>query len=247
MPLSKNEIKFIRSLQQKKFRDEESLFVVEGIKLVDELINQSYGQIQDIYCTEEWNGKLDNLLSPILVNQSELERISGLKSPNQVLAVVKKFSPSEIDFSANGITLMLDSINDPGNLGTIIRTADWFGIQQIICSENSVEQYNPKVVQASMGAIFRSRIHYADLRTTLNKFLENDGQIFGAEMSGDDAFQTTFPDGGVLLMGSESHGISSDLQGLYKPITIPKIGASESLNVGMAAGILMAEWAKHKR
>lgn len=241
MSLSKNEIKFVRSIQQKKFRDQEGLFIVEGVKVVQELIQQGNFKIKAIYSThpEEFPE------APVTINKisdSELERISGFKQANKVLALVEIKEAQGINTTENNLILLLDDIKDPGNLGTIIRTADWFGITQIICSPNSVDVYNPKVIQASMGAIFRMNILYRDLIQTVDELKIASYEILGADMTGEDAFTFNYQQKSVLIMGSESHGLSEELKKASTCISIPKTGESESLNVGMAAGIIMAQY-----
>ena len=154
MSLSKNEIKLVKSLQIKKYRESNGVFVVEGVKLLQELLQQKRYKIDTVFFTVEDELTIPPSIKKIAITEKELERISGLKQPNKYLAVVHTNSPSEVQFDQSPI-LLLDDLRDPGNLGTIIRTADWFGVKTIIASENSVDQYNPKVVQSSMGAIFR--------------------------------------------------------------------------------------------
>ena len=161
MSLSKNEIKFVKNLQQKKFRDLEGLFVVEGVKMVNELLEQDKFAVKSVFGTSSED--INHFTEFQHISQAELERISGFKSPNQVLAVAQQSESMDPDMDENNLILLLDDVKDPGNLGTIIRTADWFGITQIICSPNTVDLYNPKVIQASMGAIFRIEIFYQDL------------------------------------------------------------------------------------
>ncbi len=245
MSLSKNDIKFIRSLHLKKFRDQEGLFIVEGVKLLNELLAQDKFEIQDIYCLE--SVELNELKGATihLISNKELERISTLKSPNQVLAVVKQNNSNKIDFEADGARIILNSINDPGNFGTIIRTADWFGVQQIICSSNSVDLYNPKVIQSTMGAIFRVEIIYTDIIPALALFKEKDFELLSAEMVGESIFETDFQAKTVFVMGSESHGVDEAISKVCDKITIPAFGKTESLNVGMATGIILSHYAKN--
>lgn len=242
MSLSKNEIKFIRSLQLKKFRDENNLFVVEGVKLVNELCLQNFYQIDSIYHTSSFVIPDEMVELATEISHSELGKISGFKSPNEVLAVVKNRLTIP-EPNPSGLIIMLDSINDPGNLGTIMRTAEWFGVKTIFCSPNSVEQYNPKVIQASMGAIFNIHVVYQDLKDAIIRLKEQDYQICGAAMYGDPLYQSKFVENTVLIMGSESHGISEELLSeIDQLITIPKYGKSESLNVGMACGVITSSY-----
>jgi len=236
--LSKNEVKFIQSLCHKKIRQEEKLFVVEGVKLVEELIQSAY-LIKKIYATEEWGSsdKIKNV--PITnVSEEELKRISNLQSPQQVLAIVaQKTHTNAIQFK-NNLTIVLDGIQDPGNLGTIIRIADWFGIEQILCSEDTVELYNPKVIQSTMGSFIRLNITYGSVAEELQKA---NVPIYGALLSGENVYNVGKITEGVLLIGSEGKGISKEFISLIThPITIPKIGGAESLNAAVATGIILS-------
>lgn len=240
--LSKNKIKWIRSLHQKKYRDELGLFLVEGEKMVNEAIHYLPQSIVFIAYTGDFNYQLaNNSTEQIEVKQIELDQISTLKTPNKVLAILKKpnFSiPKEVD----KLVLALDSIQDPGNLGTILRIADWFGITDIVCSNETVDCFNSKVVQSSMGAIFRIQIHYVDLKEWLNKQNTN---IYGALLEGENIYELKELSSGILLLGNEGNGISDDLlQCITHPISIPRFGEAESLNVSIAAGILVSEFAR---
>lgn len=231
--LSRNQIKFIQSLKQKKFRLQHQFFVVEGEKLVNEFVNSDW-QIVQIYATKEWEG------DSFEVTTKELQRISSFKTPNKVLAIVK--IPYEKSVVSENLVLALDSVKDPGNLGTIIRLADWFGVQHILCSEDCVELYNPKVVQASMGSIIRVQVQYVNLKSTLESMA--DYQVFAAVMDGKSIFSIDKSEKKIVLMGSESHGLSQDLLELtHQKISIPKSENSqaESLNVANACGIILAQ------
>lgn len=236
--LTKNEIKYIQSLKDKKIRESENVFVVEGIKLVEELL-QSDMEIMGLYFEKEFKvnpGKIlkNNILHPI--SHAELERISHLKTPNQVLAIVRK-KESKTDYS-KGIHLVLDGIQDPGNLGTIIRIADWFGISSIIASVDTVDQYNPKVVQATMGSIFRIDVSYKELETFLSKTAL---PIYGTLLNGKSIIGHSKIHDGLIIIGNESKGIrESVLPFVQKPITIPSYGRAESLNAGVATGIVVS-------
>jgi len=243
LPLSKNDIKFIRSLQQKKFRDQHQKFIVEGVKLVKELLNSDWiEEIEHVYKLENCSITIPQNMACSVVSKSELERISHFKSPNEVLVVVKMKTLDEIEFEAGQVIIALDNVRDPGNLGTIIRTTDWFGNQQILCSEETVDCYNPKVIQSSMGAFFRVRCHYVKLEEQLSKFQSEGFTIYGAEMDGASVYETQPQKKSVLLMGSESHGISNHLRSYFESLTIPKFGQTESLNVAMATGIILSEF-----
>lgn len=245
--LSKNQIRFIKSLQQKKFRTQHACFSVEGPKMVDELLRSAF-TMRNVFGTSDWidHHKKNYSLKDKLVEISEkdLSRISSLKTPNQVLAVVdipERIATRTGDLS--GLVLALDGINDPGNLGTIIRIADWFGIGQIICSEDTVDVYNPKAVQASMGSLFRVQVVYTDLA----EFLKNPGlklPKFGAVMDGENIYNKKLPAEGLLVIGSESHGIRPETaSAIDTGLTIPASGpATESLNAAVATGIICSEF-----
>jgi TrmH family RNA methyltransferase len=240
MSLSKNEIKLVKSLQIKKYREAHSLFVVEGIKLVEELINQAQFDIKKIFFTATNTLQLPTNIDLQEVTENELARMSGLKQPNKLLALVHTRTPETMTLK-DQLILMLDEVKDPGNLGTILRTADWFGISTIIASENSVDQYNPKVVQSSMGAIFRTHFYRSDLANTLQSLKQKDYKILGADLAGEKLTNFAASSKLVLVMGSESHGLSQEIEKLIDTkITIPRIGTTESLNVAMATGIILS-------
>lgn len=246
MSLSKNEIKLVKSLQMKKYRDLNRLFVVEGVKLVNELFEQSAFKIDAVFHTPSFEGAIPGSLHTFQITESELERISGLKNPNKVLAVVKYPAPVTIDYMENNLVLLLDRVNDPGNLGTIIRTADWFGIRQVIASPSTVDLFNPKVIQSSMGAVYRIQYHREDLVETCQQLQANDFQLMGADLGGKNLYEVDFPAKTGLIMGSESHGISDELQKLIDlSITIPQFGQTESLNVAMASGIILSHYKRN--
>ncbi len=236
--ISANKIKWIRSLHQKKFREELGFFIIEGEKLVNEALQLLPHEIQFVAHTSDFQFQSSTIDSTV-VSPAELGRISCLKSPNKVLAIVKK-SIVERKTHSKGLTLALDGIQDPGNFGTILRIADWFGIKDLVCSNDSVEVYNPKVVQSSMGAIFRVNVHYKNL----NDWLKIEKRpIYGAMLKGKNVYQENLNNNSILLMGSEGKGISEDLiQLISYPLTIPAFGDSESLNVAVATGILVSEF-----
>ena len=238
--LSASQKKFVNSLKQKKFRNENNAFIVEGVKLVEEALNSDYG-ILAIYAKQNWI--TDNSFEDVVeVSEKELGSISSLKTPNEVLAVLSKKVLPVLDLS--GLTIVLDNIQDPGNLGTIIRTADWFGIKNIVCSLDSVEVYNPKVLQATMGSFFRVNVSYSDL---IDFFKENSMlTVYGALLNGDNVYEKQLiKEKSVLLMGNESKGISDVLiPFVTDKISIPKTGKAESLNVSIAAAILCSEFVK---
>lgn len=231
-------------MQQKKFRKESGLFVVEGIKTVEEL-NQSRCEIDSIYCTETF-GFLDGVDPEHIhsIKEKDLERISGLRSPNKILAVARIPASEPIDWNAP-LILMLDSIHDPGNVGTIIRTAKWFGVETIICSEDCADAYDRKVVQSTMGALFHVNIRYGNLLEMIDESRKNDFRIIGAAMNGEPIYTYPKTDRTVLIIGSESHGISKEiLEKCDHSVTIPNneaVQKVESLNAGIATSILLSE------
>jgi len=237
MSLSKNYIKLITSLSQKKYRLKHKLFVVEGVKVVHEFLNSSY-ELEIVFSTDTDFSSTDKFIE---VTDQELKKISSLKNPNKVLAIFK--IPNQINPIMGGLILALDSINDPGNLGTIIRLCDWFGIEQLVCSNETVDCFNSKVVQASMGSLTRVAVSYLDLK----KYLQNASvPIFVADMDGLDVYKTKLPDSAVLVLGNEANGISDEIKQLVTTkITIPRYGAfqqTESLNVATASAILLSEF-----
>ncbi len=246
--LSKNKIKFLNSLQNKKYRKQHQCFIAEGVKIVEELL-QSEIICKEIYGTSEWKENypgMDKIFTEI--TEKELKRISQLQSPNQVLAVfeIPAFS-SWRSAGKNEIILALERINDPGNLGTIIRIADWFGIDHVLCSPESVDAYNPKTVQATMGAIARVNVHYTDFIDLLEWAKEKDIQVYGTFLSGEDIFKEKLQKPAVIIMGSESHGISAELEKhITNRLTIPSYppgsSTSESLNISTATAIVCAEF-----
>jgi len=236
--VSKNKIKEIRSLQQKKFRDELGLFVIEGVKMVEEVIQHVPHLIDCCIYTSDYQLNNSNLSFPhFQVDAKTLGQCSSLKTPNKVLIVLKtlKNTHKEVPF-----TLAIDGVQDPGNMGTILRLADWFGVEQIVCSSNTVDCYNPKVVQASMGAILRIPVIYCDLSNYLASTTQ---PVYGALLEGKNVYKEKLNFEGILLMGNEGKGISEDLLPfITHPITIPQFGQAESLNVSVATGILLSEF-----
>ena len=241
--LSKSQISFIKSLHQKKFRKEHGLFIVEGLKSVTEFISSAY-TIHSVFFTEPATSKMLNLSNKInsyLISDDELRKISALTNPQQALALV--FIPPTRQLQAqnfsNKLSLMLDGVQDPGNLGTIIRTADWFGFDELLCSANTVDCYNPKVVQATMGSLSRINVHYLDLPQLLQSTRL---PVYGALLEGENIYHTTFSDAGFVILGNEGNGISAETaRYITHPLTIPGIGRAESLNVSVSAGIICSE------
>lgn len=249
--LSKNKIKFIQSLSRKKIRDKEQLFLVEGDKMVAEAL-QSGLRVHSLLATDLFLNSHQSLARSadecLDVTPDELKKASLLQAPQNALAMVEmnqtEFSLPELQ---QELSLALDFIQDPGNLGTIIRLADWFGIRHILCSSTTVDQYNPKVIQASMGAIFRVKLHYTDLPACLSEASKLALPIYGAFLEGENIYRDELSQSGILVMGNEGNGISPEVEQLVnRKIHIPSFAASgsgsESLNVSMATSICLSEF-----
>jgi TrmH family RNA methyltransferase len=235
--LSKNEVKYIQSLFQKKTREEEGVFVVEGPKMAEELLASNY-TVKKIYATDEWVKPLLVFSEVVPVSEDELQRISGLQTANQVLVVAEQKKLQNKPGLKAAITLVLDNIQDPGNLGTIIRIADWFGVKQIVASIDTVELYNPKVIQSTMGSFVRVDVWYDDLTELLK---DADVPVYGALLNGINVFEIGKLNEGLIVIGNESKGISEEVKKLItEPITIPKFGGAESLNAAVATGIILS-------
>lgn len=238
--LTKNQIKLIASLSKKKFRNQHKLFIVEGKKGIEEFLNSTF-ELQQLYSTSS-DFKVDsNQLT--LISEIELKKISQLTTPNTALAIFK--IPKTIAMDTSQLIVALDDVRDPGNLGTIIRLCDWFGVKDIVCSTATVDCYNPKVVQATMGSLKRVSIHYLDLAEFLK---DTDVPIFGAFMEGASIYNQILPPNWILMMGNEANGISSKIEGLIdQKISIPRFGnfqSTESLNVATATAILLSEFSR---
>jgi RNA methyltransferase, TrmH family len=242
--LSKNKIKWIRSLQLKKNRDSFKVFVIEGDKMIQEAMTFAASSIELICITKTSNLSDDNTFKNIenyLISDEELKSISSLKNPNKSIAIIKNEYKS---LSPSALKIAIDGVQDPGNMGTILRLADWYGITEIICSTETVDCYNPKVIQASMGAIFRVKVKYVELATFLSK---QSKVIYGALLNGENVYRKTLVPEGILVLGNEGHGISKEIENLItSPLTIPKIGQTESLNVSTATGILLSEFYRNQ-
>ena len=241
--LSKTIVKYIQSLAHKKLRDEQGVFIAEGPKVVPELLRSQKFVCKIICSTKNWLDENENLLKNLSadiheINEIELEKISQLQTSNKVLAVFFKNEEPTIHIS-NTVSLMLDEIQDPGNMGTIIRTADWFGIKDIICSNECVDCYNPKVVQASMGSVSRVNIIYKELEAFID---EHKGiKIYAATLGGKTLTSFGKITEGIVLIGNESKGVKENLVRLATgQITIPKYGGAESLNAAVACGIILS-------
>lgn len=235
--VSKSQIKLITSLQQKKYRDKEGLFIAEGPKIISEL-RASGLRIHSLFASESYEGLSDRFYS---VTRSELQKISALKTANTALAIFE--IPAHKTIPTEGIVVALDAIRDPGNLGTIIRLCDWFGVRQLVCSKDTADCYNPKVVQATMGSIARVEVQYVDL----SRYLQDTNlPVYGGVLEGKNVYASVLPKNAIVVVGNEGNGISEViLQQLTHKITIPQFGEvqqTESLNVATATAILLSEF-----
>lgn len=237
--VSKNQIKLISSLQQKKQRQVHKLFFAEGIKVVQELLFSNF-ELEHLFTTEAIFTEIPSS-KQTLITEAELKKISALTTPNTCLALLK--IPETKKVQEKGLLLALDDIRDPGNLGTILRLCDWFGIQQLVCSKETVDLYNPKVVMATMGSIARVNVTYLDL----NEFIKNTKlPVFGTFMDGKNIYKEKLPNEGIIMMGNEANGISKEIENKIKNrLTIPRFGdlqQTESLNVATATAIILSEF-----
>ena len=240
--LTKNTIKQIASLRQQKFRKEFGLFVVEGRKMVEELLHSDF-EIAGLYATESFLTDYPAFAKAEIASEVQMQQMSGQDTPPGILAVVKIPKQGEIKTTSR-LILALDGIANPGNMGTLIRTAEWFGIHDVVCSLDCVELWNPKTVQATMGSLFRMKVWKTELPAYLQKAKSEGKVVYGALLEGEDLFQMQGKPEGILVIGSESHGIRSEvLPCITHPVTIPRVGDSptESLNAAVAGAILMAE------
>lgn len=240
--LSKNEVKYIQSLGHKKRRDEERLFLMEGSKMVAELLTHYSSHIVRLYATETFFQQYPssrNITQHHIVSDEELSRISQLQTPNQALALLHYFDEPVSEDQSPGWSLVLDGIRDPGNMGTIIRLADWFGIKTIFCSPDCADIYNPKVVQATMGSIMRVSIQEKELPPFL---ADQQLPVIGAVLGGKELSSFQFPKAGFLVIGNESSGIREDvISSLTDKLMIPRFGEAESLNAAIATSIFLWE------
>lgn len=236
--LSKSQIKRITSLGQKKYRSREGIFVAEGIKVIQELLDSSL-KLEGLWSIDEnaFKGHYD--IETVTV--ADLKKVSFLKTPQTAIAIFK--IPKTKQSTESGLTLLLDDVRDPGNLGTIIRLCDWFGITDLVCSKETVDCYNPKVVQATMGSLTRVNVVYADLLEYLDK---SKRPIYGTYMDGDNVYTSQLPKDAILIMGNEANGISSEITTrIERRIGIARFGpdqATESLNVATATAIFLSEF-----
>ena len=237
--VSKNQIKLITSLQQKKYRNEHQLFIAEGVKVIQELLLSNF-VLEHLFITEGIFEEV-GISQKTLINEPDMKRISALSSPSPCLAIFK--IPKETKIETKGLIVALDDIRDPGNLGTIIRLCDWFGVKQLLCSAETADVYNPKVIQATMGSITRVNINYVDL----DKYISQSNlPVFGTFMDGKNVYNETLPKEAILILGNEANGISPILEKSIKNrIAIPRFGdvqQTESLNVATATAIFLSEF-----
>lgn len=241
--VSKNKIKWLRSLRLKKNRDDEGLFILEGEKMVLEAIEQRPDLIHTVIA--EKNHLLSSTPASaelFFAGKDQLEQISELKTPNKLIAVLKK--PEFSSIPSGGLRLVLCDIQDPGNMGTILRIADWFGISEIICSKGTVDCYNEKVLQACMGSILRVPVRYTDLSDFLSRQTED---IYAADLQGENIYKSTDLRPGLIMMGNEGRGIPKDLEHfISRKLFIPRVGGAESLNVAVATGIILSEFRRQQ-
>ena len=243
---TKGQASMIKSLHDKKYRQNSGLFLVEGEKSVAETLNSDF-EIKTLLATKTFYTKYTKLLKDKkitceIVEPGEIENVSTMESNDSALAIVKQKTPKILDseITENEIVLALDNIRDPGNFGTIIRIADWYGIKKVIASIGTVDSYNPKVISATKGSFTRVDVYYADLENYLNKIKS---PILGAFMEGENVHKFNFPKNGILVMGNESNGISKEIENLIKQkVSIPAFNKTESLNVAIATAILVDNW-----
>ena len=234
--ISRNEAKYIQSLYHKKNRDEEGVFVAEGPKLLEEFLNSDF-VIRKLYAVKEWQHQKKLNVPVTEVTEAELQRISHFETANKVLAVIEKRKPGTLKLD-NKISIALDGIQDPGNVGTIIRIADWFGIDTIIATKDTADVYNPKVVQSTMGSLIRVNVFYKDLKNILQN---TSIPVYGALLKGINVYEAEPIQEGILVIGNESKGIRNELLPfIKKAITIPQKGKAESLNAAVATGIILS-------
>ncbi|CAM3946706.1 RNA methyltransferase [Flavobacterium branchiophilum] len=237
--ISKNQMKLIVSLHQKKFRQLHQMFIVEGEKSIIEFLNSHFKAVH-LFVTEPLF-ETQSIIKPTMISDADLKKISTLATPNNCLAVFQ--IPNNQSINTTGLLVALDDIRDPGNLGTIIRLCDWFGIETLICSTNTVEVYNPKVVQATMGSLTRVNVQYTDLEAFIQKYK---APVFGTFMEGASIYQMDLPHSGLIIMGNEANGISTSIaKWVTQKMSIPRFGQlqkTESLNVATASAIVLSEF-----
>lgn len=246
--LSKNQLKYVQSLHQKKFRQQHGAFLVEGAKSVQEVLAADF-TVELLLATEAFykeNSRLtDRQRTPVeIATVAELERAGTLESNNAAIAVVRTKENRPLVAEPGEIALVLDDIRDPGNLGTILRIADWYGVRKILCSDTTADVYNPKVISASKGSFTRVAWWYGDIQPVLEAAARQaDFAAYGAFLDGEDVHSLSFGRGGYLIMGNESNGIRPEVgRFVTKRVTIPRFGEAESLNVGIATAVLLDNW-----
>ena len=253
--LSKNQIKYIQSLHQKKYRQQHGAFLVEGAKSVQEVLQSDF-QTELVVATGAFHKENSRLTDPQripveIASVTDLERIGTLDSNNAALAVVRTKENRPLVAEPGEIVLVLDDIRDPGNLGTILRIADWYGVRTILCSESTADIYNPKVISASKGSFTRVNWWYGDVAQFLsqnNELIANKLTVYGAFLDGADVHTLPFKPGGYLVMGNESNGISPAVElCVNQRVTIPRYGDAESLNVGIATAVLLDNWRRLRK
>ncbi len=242
--VSKNQIKLITSLQHKKFRTEHQLFIAEGVKVLQELLASNF-VLEHLFETEAIFEHV-SISQKTVIKEADMKRISALSSASSCLAIFKIPAATKID--TKGLIVALDDIRDPGNLGTIIRLCDWFGVTQLLCSHETVDVYNPKVIQATMGSISRVKVNYVDLKDYIS---QSSLPVFGTFMDGKNLYQEALPKEAILILGNEANGISTELEKSIKNrIAIPRFGEiqkTESLNVATATAIFLSEFRRNTR
>ncbi len=248
--ISKQTVKYIQSLQHKKFRDEFNEFVAEGPKLVKELLISDRFECKAVYALSDWAGSIEKEVSGSfnnkiqIIEEQELLKIAHYSTPNNVVAVFRKAKPETQIKVRQNITLVLEGIQDPGNLGTIIRNADWFGVKNIVCSSNTVDLYNSKVVQSTMASISRVNVLYTDIKAWLqaNHFVK----IYATVLNGTCISECNLEKECIILIGNEANGLSAEISAMAdQKITIPSFGFAESLNAGVATALVLYELRRH--
>lgn len=251
--LSKRVTKIVQNLEKKKFRDKYNLFKVEGNKLIQELLLTPYLKIDTLIATSEWFAQhtIDSTITTLEASEKEIASISNFQSAPEVIALVAtpqtQINREEIQ---NSLSILLNGIQDPGNFGTIMRVADWFGIRNLFCDSDCANLYNPKAIQASMGAVFRVKVHYTHLDTLIKEYCNEHFTCYGTFLNGENIYKTQLNKVGFIVMGNEGHGISSHLTPLVThKLTIPSFAqnelSTESLNVGVATGIILSEFKRN--
>lgn len=238
--LVKSKVKYIQSLSHKKLRDEEGVFVAEGPKIINELLSAPNVELVELFAVGGW--QVPAGVEAAEIDEPTLKKISFQTTPNQVLGIFRQPDRQALHL-ADTVTLMADNIQDPGNLGSIIRSADWFGIRQVICSKDCVDVFNPKTIQSTMGSVARVSVYYEDLEAVIKSHPST--HVYAATLGGNDIHHLKPLHHGIILIGNESKGVSASLIKLsHQQITIPKFGEAESLNAAVATGIILSHLIK---